>query len=149
MSGNDDLGQMPAWFVFTALSPHPVAPGSNEYAIGRPYLDKAVLNLQAANASPCAVVALNGKPLPRTFLRHDGTGARVGEGDLAGATGRDELGAHFGTGQARRLCGNRERRSRFVDLQFAMWTVGISGIEEAAGQSWDGAASRGGVAMRR
>jgi len=45
LSGNDDLGQMSAWFAFTALGFYPVAPASNEYVIGRPFLDKATLNL--------------------------------------------------------------------------------------------------------
>lgn len=82
LSGNDDLGQMSAWFAFTALGFYPVAPGSNEYVIGRPFLDKATLNLpngkrftvRAENLSAAngyvGRVTLNGKPLARTFLRH-------------------------------------------------------------------------------
>ena len=35
--GNDDLGQMSAWLVFTSLGFYPVAPGSNEYVLGRPF----------------------------------------------------------------------------------------------------------------
>src|SRR5579859_4719710 len=45
LAGNDDLGQMSAWYVFTALGFYPVTPGSDQYVIGRPFLDKAVLNL--------------------------------------------------------------------------------------------------------
>jgi hypothetical protein len=45
LAGNDDLGQMSAWFVFTALGFYPVTPGSNEYVIGRPFLRRATLNL--------------------------------------------------------------------------------------------------------
>ena len=45
LSGNDDLGQMSAWYVFTALGFYPVAPASNEYIIGRPFLPRATLNL--------------------------------------------------------------------------------------------------------
>ena len=41
--GNDDLGQMSAWFIFTALGFYPVAPASNEYIIGRPFLARATL----------------------------------------------------------------------------------------------------------
>ncbi|UYY57614.1 GH92 family glycosyl hydrolase [Sphingomonas sp. S2-65] len=83
LSGNDDLGQMSAWFVFTSLGFYPVAPGSNEYVIGRPFLDRAALNLP--NGKRFTVVAdglsdanryvgrvtLNGKPLERSFLRHE------------------------------------------------------------------------------
>jgi predicted alpha-1,2-mannosidase len=82
LAGNDDLGQMSAWLAFTALGFYPVAPGSNEYVIGRPFVDKATLNLpngkrftmraeqlSTANAY-VGSVTLNGKPLARTFLRH-------------------------------------------------------------------------------
>ncbi len=82
LAGNDDLGQMSAWFVFTALGFYPVAPGSNQYVIGRPFLPRAVLNLP--NGKRFAVIAeglddahtyigsatLNGKPLPRAYLEH-------------------------------------------------------------------------------
>jgi putative alpha-1,2-mannosidase len=83
LSGNDDLGQMSAWLAFTALGFYPVAPGSNEYVIGSPFLDKAVLNLpngkrftiRAPGLSKenvyVAGVTLNGKPLAQTFLRHE------------------------------------------------------------------------------
>jgi len=83
LAGNDDLGQMSAWFTFTALGFYPVAPGSNEYVIGRPFVDKAVLNLpngkhftiRAEQLSATNVyvgsVTLNGKPLQRSFLRHE------------------------------------------------------------------------------
>jgi len=83
LAGNDDLGQMSAWFAFTAMGFYPVAPASNEYVIGRPFLNKATLNLpngkrfrmRADNLSSAnryiGRVTLNGKPLARTFLRHE------------------------------------------------------------------------------
>ena len=37
--GNDDLGQMSAWLLFTAFGFYPVAPGTNEYVIGRPFVE--------------------------------------------------------------------------------------------------------------
>ena len=43
--GNDDLGQMSAWLVFTSLGFYPVAPGSNQYVLGRPFVDRAILHL--------------------------------------------------------------------------------------------------------
>jgi len=81
--GNDDLGQMSAWLLFTALGFYPVAPGSNEYVIGRPFVDEATLHLP--NGKTFRVVAehldsshayvrsvtLNGQPLSRLFLRHE------------------------------------------------------------------------------
>jgi predicted alpha-1,2-mannosidase len=83
LAGNDDLGQMSAWYVFTALGFYPVAPGSNEYIIGRPFLPRATLNLP--NGKRFTIVAdglddahpyigsatLDGKPLDRAFLRHE------------------------------------------------------------------------------
>ncbi len=66
-----------------SLGFYPVAPGSNEYVIGRPFLPRATLNL--ANGKRFTVVAeglddahpyigratLNGKPLDRAYLRHE------------------------------------------------------------------------------
>jgi predicted alpha-1,2-mannosidase len=83
LSGNDDLGQMSAWLVFTALGFYPVTPGSLEYVIGRPFLDRATLNLP--NGKSFTIVAdglseqnryigkvtLDGKPVARGFIRHD------------------------------------------------------------------------------
>ncbi|HTI30517.1 MAG TPA: GH92 family glycosyl hydrolase [Sphingomonas sp.] len=82
LSGNDDLGQMSAWLMFTGMGFYPVAPGSNEYVIGRPFADRVVLNLP--NGKRFAVVAdglstanryvgrvmLNGRALDRSFIRH-------------------------------------------------------------------------------
>lgn len=80
--GNDDLGQMSAWLIFTSLGFYPVAPGSNQYVIGRPFVDRATLHLpngrsltivadglSDANAY-VKTVTLNGKPLHRTYLWH-------------------------------------------------------------------------------
>ncbi|WP_047490355.1 GH92 family glycosyl hydrolase [Terriglobus sp. TAA 43] len=81
--GNDDLGQMSAWLVFTSLGFYPVAPTSNEYVIGKPFVDHAAMHLPngktftitAENLSDTNAfvqnVTLNGKPLDRSFLTHD------------------------------------------------------------------------------
>ncbi|MFZ6658315.1 GH92 family glycosyl hydrolase [Undibacterium sp. TJN19] len=83
LSGNDDLGQMSAWFMFTSFGFYPVAPGSNEYILGRPFLDKATLQLpngkqftiRAHNLSDAhpyvGSVSLNGKMLDQNYLRHE------------------------------------------------------------------------------
>ena len=74
---------MSAWLIFTSLGFYPVAPGSNEYVIGRPFVDRAVLHLPnaktltivAENLSPSNAfvqsVTLNGRPRTRTFIRHE------------------------------------------------------------------------------
>ena len=83
LAGNDDLGQMSAWFVFTALGFYPVAPASNQYVIGRPFVNRAVLKLpngkrftvvaeQLDDAHPyVGAVMLNGKPLRRVYIKHE------------------------------------------------------------------------------
>ena len=45
LSGNDDCGQMSAWYIFTALGFYPVCPGSDYYVIGSPSVKKAVMHL--------------------------------------------------------------------------------------------------------
>jgi predicted alpha-1,2-mannosidase len=81
--GNDDLGQMSAWLIFTSLGFYPVAPASNEYVIGRPFVDRATLMLpdgktfrivaekMSAENRYVESVSLNGKPLERSYLRHE------------------------------------------------------------------------------
>jgi hypothetical protein len=41
--GNEDCGQMSAWYVFSAMGFYPVCPGSNEYAFGSPLFSKIVI----------------------------------------------------------------------------------------------------------
>jgi predicted alpha-1,2-mannosidase len=45
LTGNDDCGQMSAWYIFTALGFYPVCPGSDYYVIGSPSLPKAEMRL--------------------------------------------------------------------------------------------------------
>ncbi len=45
LCGNDDAGQMSAWYIFSALGFYPVNPGSEEYAIGSPLIKEAVITL--------------------------------------------------------------------------------------------------------
>jgi predicted alpha-1,2-mannosidase len=82
LSGNDDLGQMSAWLVFTSLGFYPVAPGTGEYVIGRPFVDRAAMTLP--NGKTFTVVAdglsdtnryvgrvtLNGVPLAKSVVTH-------------------------------------------------------------------------------
>ncbi|MCE5269173.1 MAG: GH92 family glycosyl hydrolase [Planctomycetaceae bacterium] len=84
--GNDDCGQMSAWYVLTALGFYPVDPASGIYVIGSPVVNKAVINLDpkyhkgktftiiAENNSPQNVyiqsATLNGQPLTRSWLSH-------------------------------------------------------------------------------
>jgi len=82
LGGNDDFGQMSAWYIFSSLGFYPVAPGSDEYALGSPLVKKAVFNLEngktfeveTVNQSDKNVfvskVILNGKQLEKPFLKH-------------------------------------------------------------------------------
>ncbi len=82
LCGNDDCGQMSAWYIFSVMGFYPVAPGSNEYVIGSPCVDKATISLEngkkfkitAENLSEKNIyikeVLLNGKKLERSFLTH-------------------------------------------------------------------------------
>lgn len=83
LCGNDDCGQMSAWYIFSCLGFYPVCPGSNEYVIGSPCVDEAILHLE--NGKTFKVVAnqlsdeniyvqsalLNGKAYNKCFIVHD------------------------------------------------------------------------------
>ena len=81
--GNDDLGQMSAWLVFTALGFYPVAPGSNQYVLGRPFVDRAVLHLPNGRLLTIESVGMgeergfvkdvsfNGSSLDRSYITHE------------------------------------------------------------------------------
>jgi predicted alpha-1,2-mannosidase len=46
IAGNEDCGQMSAWYIFSAMGFYPVTPGSNDYIIGTPLFEKATINLE-------------------------------------------------------------------------------------------------------
>jgi predicted alpha-1,2-mannosidase len=82
LGGNDDCGQMSAWFLFSTLGFYPVAPGSDQYQLGSPAIKTAVLKLEngktltieAQNQSAKNVyvqkVSLNGREINRTYITH-------------------------------------------------------------------------------
>lgn len=82
LGGNDDCGQMSAWYIFTALGFYPVAPGSDRYSFGSPAVNAAVLHLEngrtfsieAVDQSDKNVyvkkITLNGQPLHRLWITH-------------------------------------------------------------------------------
>lgn len=57
LSGNDDCGQMSAWYLFTALGFYPVCPASDYYVIGSPAVPKAAVHL--SNGKVFTVTAEN------------------------------------------------------------------------------------------
>ncbi|MBU2651346.1 MAG: GH92 family glycosyl hydrolase [Bacteroidetes bacterium] len=49
LCGNDDCGQMSAWYIFSALGFYPVCPGSEYYALGSPSVKSATIHLENGN----------------------------------------------------------------------------------------------------
>ena len=86
LCGNEDMGQMSAWYVFSAMGFYPVAPGQNVYVIGSPEFSKVILHLDKSfnNADELVIEALNnskenkyiqsgtlnGKPLNKPWFDH-------------------------------------------------------------------------------
>jgi predicted alpha-1,2-mannosidase len=82
LGGNDDCGQMSAWYMFSSLGFYPVAPGSDVYSLGSPAVKSAVLKLEngktfeveAINQSDKNVyvqkVLLNGQPVTTLTIKH-------------------------------------------------------------------------------
>ena len=50
LCGNDDAGQMSAWYIFSSLGFYPVTPGSKFYALGSPLVKEAIINLKNGNS---------------------------------------------------------------------------------------------------
>ena len=83
LSGNDDAGQMSAWYVFAALGFYPVCPGTPYYALASPSFQEAVLTLENGNTfrllAPEASaeniyiqrVTLDGKPYTKNYISHE------------------------------------------------------------------------------
>lgn len=107
--GNDDCGQMSAWFVLSALGFYPVDPVSAVYVFGAPLFDKAEVRLgqgrtlrvvargNAPDAPYVQSVRWNGKPWTRNWISHADL-AKGGE--LAFEMGRTP--SRFGTAKADR-----------------------------------------------
>jgi hypothetical protein len=80
--GNEDCGQMSAWYVFSAAGFYPVTPGSTIYAIGSPLFPEVrfrlengksfVVMAEGASAKNVYVqsATLNGKPYSKSYLEH-------------------------------------------------------------------------------
>ena len=83
LGGNDDCGQMSAWYLFTSMGFYPVCPGTNQYVLGAPYLpylkivlpNSRVLEIKAPRVSDknryVKAVLRNGKPYSRLFITHE------------------------------------------------------------------------------
>lgn len=82
LSGNEDCGQMSAWYVLSSMGFYSVTPGLDYYAIGKPHFDKATINLEngkqfiikAKNLDKKNIyiqsATLNGKDFNQSYLFH-------------------------------------------------------------------------------
>ena len=82
LSGNEDCGQMSAWYVLNAMGFYQVCPGKPVYSIGRPLFNQVTINLtngkkfvvKAVNNSKAnkyvQSIKLNGKTLDKPFFNH-------------------------------------------------------------------------------
>ncbi len=83
LCGNDDAGQMSAWYIFSSLGFYPVTPGSSEYALGSPlfkiatvHLDngkmlKIIANNQSTENVFVKSVSVNGKKIEGNMISHN------------------------------------------------------------------------------
>jgi predicted alpha-1,2-mannosidase len=82
MQGNEDVGQMSAWYILSALGFYPVDPVSGIYIVGSPLFEHATvelgggkrLEIEVRRKNPAdqyvQAFSLNGKPQQRTWFRH-------------------------------------------------------------------------------
>lgn len=87
LSGNDDCGQLSAWYVFSALGFYPVTPGTPLYTVGTPLFPRVRINLPNRRMFVVSApgvsrrnryirsAALNGRAVGGTALRHDAIAA--------------------------------------------------------------------------
>ena len=83
LGGNDDCGQMSAWYIFSAMGFYPVCPGSGEFVLGAPFLPRMTLQLEGGKSFTVLApgvssrnryvqrVKLNGKRLTKRFLTRE------------------------------------------------------------------------------
>jgi len=83
IAGNDDCGQISAWYILSSMGFYPVAPGQTIYSIGSPLFSKATINLESGkkfviksnNVSKENVyiqsAKLNGADYTKSFLKHE------------------------------------------------------------------------------
>lgn len=82
LSGNEDVGQMSSWYIFSAMGFYPVNPSNGVYVFGSPVIDEATIALRGGKAFRVVVknnssankyiqkMTLNGKPYTRSYITH-------------------------------------------------------------------------------
>lgn len=81
--GNEDCGQMSAWYIFSALGFYPVNPASGIYILGTPLFPEATITLENGKTFTVRAknlndknfyiqsVSINGKPVVKTYIKHE------------------------------------------------------------------------------
>ncbi|RZM23688.1 MAG: glycoside hydrolase family 92 protein [Pedobacter sp.] len=82
LSGNEDVGQMSAWYVFSALGFYPLNPANGQYVFGSPVIDKARISLPGGKEFTISIkdnkpgnsfiqgMKLNGRSYTKSYLLH-------------------------------------------------------------------------------
>ncbi|KQM78345.1 sugar hydrolase [Pedobacter sp. Leaf216] len=82
LCGNEDVGQMSAWYIFTAMGFYPVNPANGAYVFGTPLVNDAVISLpgnkkfnikvvgNSAGNKYIQKIVLNGKPYTKSYILH-------------------------------------------------------------------------------
>ena len=82
LGGNDDCGQMSAWYIFSSMGFYPVCPGTDEYVLGAPYLPYMKVTMPTGKTLIVKApkvndrnryvqrVRLNGKPYTKLYITH-------------------------------------------------------------------------------
>jgi predicted alpha-1,2-mannosidase len=83
LCGNEDVGQMSAWYIFSALGFYPVNPSNGLYVFGSPVVNRAIIELENGRSLEINVknnngknkyiqrISFNRKPFTRTHISHE------------------------------------------------------------------------------
>nr|WP_312869482.1 GH92 family glycosyl hydrolase [Saccharothrix ecbatanensis] len=108
VTGNDDLGQMSAWYVFSALGMYPVMPGTGEFVLNAPRFSQAVIHLE------------NGRDITITAAGADSSKLQYVRSLRVGAAPRDKAYLNYG----RLKQGERLDFGLTEDPEEATWATG-------------------------
>lgn len=82
LGGNDDCGQMSAWYIFSSMGFYPVTPGTDQYVLGAPYLPYMKVTLENGHTVEIKApkvsdknryvqrVRINGQPYSKLYITH-------------------------------------------------------------------------------
>ena len=80
LSGNEDCGQMSAWYVLSSMGFYPIAPGNTNYQIGRPLFDKVKMNV--GNGKFVEIIAKNNSALNKYVQSISWNGTKINNNEI-------------------------------------------------------------------